>query len=228
MFSRVDEAIFSEALRQAYPHATFVDQDLSPAVTFHPSIVDCSEHRMVGILAPEEEGWVPSVRPHPGGVRIFSHPERHLSFDRSEWDWGPEFIQAKWAWDPPTLSRGRITGGYWPEEKDQLAFIRATWRLIERVATNRVKKGHPLGNEMMCGDRLLMEDMKGGFTWAGHHALEWCTEQPRRMLDGRIRPCDDWKPPDDPWYRALREKVLAKYGPELGRAPAVRGRRDRW
>jgi hypothetical protein len=157
----------------------------------------------------------------PGLSWLATPPERNLWFIPSEWDWGPRHILAKWAWDPPTLSEGWIWGGFWPEDKNQIAFIRRVWRIIERISTNRYNAGHPLGNAMMNGDEALMAESKGGLTWIGHHALEWSRDGgPRRMLDGKFRPCDDWMPPQDEWYQSLRRAVFDRYGPEFGRPPA--------
>jgi hypothetical protein len=213
LFSPVDDEIFAEALRQEFPGTVFLERSAwkQPPAPIFGSIMECSDRRKIHILAPDGAGWIPQIEQYSDGWYSLSEwPERRLDFVLSRWDWGPEFIQAKWAWDPPTLSAGWIWGAYWPEEENRRVFLHRAMRLVERIATNRVKKGHPLGNAMMGVEKVLMEDGEGGDTWVGHHALEWCTEQPRRMLDGCIRPRDDWKPPDDPWYRALRGRVLAK------------------
>ena len=54
------------------------------------------------------------------------------------------------AYDPPTLNVGEIYASYEPESsdrKERLRIISRVWKLIERLATNRYKSGHPLGND---------------------------------------------------------------------------------
>ena len=52
--------------------------------------------------------------------------------------------------------------------------------------------------------------------------MTWAQAAPRRMLEGRFRPCDDWAPKKSAWYRDLEERVKAKYGPGFGDEPVVR------
>ncbi|MPY71773.1 MAG: hypothetical protein GEU92_17015 [Alphaproteobacteria bacterium] len=223
----MDDAIFSEALRQEYPTVRFVGHSRWRGETpIYGSVPEGRHSRITAIIVPPE-GWAPDVRTTgEDGYRYFPDwPRLMLNFDPSVWDWSPEFYPRRWAWDPPTLSAGFITGTIRrddPEEEPLRALIRKTWRIIGRIATNRLKGGHPRGNELMGGDKALMEDAKGGPLWAGHHALEWCSAAPRRMLDGRLRPRDDWAPPHNDRYRGLREDVLAKYGPALGETPTER------
>jgi hypothetical protein len=225
--SRVDEAVLTEALRREFPETVYLDREAweGSDVPICNSLVECTEHRQIRIFAPDpsEPAWEPHSKPSlwPGLSWLANPPERNLWFIPSKWDWGPRYIQAKWAWDPPTLSEGWIWGGFWPEEKNQIAFIRRVWRIIERIATNRCKAGHPVGNAMMNSDRILTSQVKGCFDWIGHHALEWSHDGgPRRMLDGKFRPCDDWMPPQDEWYQSLRREVIDRYGAELGRPPS--------
>lgn len=216
--------MFGAALRHEFPTVVFIDHTTwkQPHIPVCSSPLDCEEHRQIDILVPEVCSWSPVVKRSKRWNEFYlgEDLERSLTFHPSRWDWGPRHIEAKWAWDAPTLAEGLIGGGYWPEEKKQIAFIRAAWRIIERVASNRYKGGHPLGNELMHGDRSLMAESEGD-VWIGHHALEWSRAGgPRRMLDGSFRPCDDWEPPQDDWYRSLREEVLARYGPDLGVTPS--------
>lgn len=101
-------------------------------------------------------------------------------------------------------------------------FQREVWRILERVAVNRLKGGTPLSNTWGC-DVVNMADAKLKGTclvWAGHHALEWCAAGgPRRMLDDAFRPCDDWAPPSDPWYQSLRRRAEERYGPDFAVPP---------
>jgi hypothetical protein len=207
IFSPVDEAVFAAALHRDFPGVLFTDRmdwegDRPP---FRDSPLDCDDRRQLHILVPERPG-PPEVAPPPslpGWYCLRDSPERELTFLPSHWAWRPQHLQPKWAWDPPTLDQGWIWCGFGPEEKRQIAFIRHVWRLIERIATNAFKAGHPLGNALMGCERTLTAECKGGMVWIGHHALEWSRAGgPRRMLDGKFRPCDDWAPPADEWYRS--------------------------
>jgi hypothetical protein len=123
------------------------------------------------------------------------------------------------AYDPPTLNAGEIYASYEPESpdcKECLRIVAQVWKLIERLATNRYKSGHPLGNELSGGDFLLMKNAPAGIAWLGHGALEWCQENPRRMLNGGWRPCDDWRMPQDDWYQSMHRETVERYGVKLG------------
>jgi hypothetical protein len=136
------------------------------------------------------------------------------------WDWA---CLPAMSYDPPTLNAGEIWASYEPDDPDHknlVRVIRQVWKLIELLATNRYKSGHPLGNELSGGDYLLMGNAAPGSVWLGHGALKWCREGPRRMLDGSLRPCDDWQMPQGDWYQALRRKAAAKYGDSLRALPS--------
>jgi hypothetical protein len=228
VFSPVDDAVFSEALPEIYPTVLFIGHEpWRGEVPVYRSIPEGRHSRISEVIVPPEN-WSPQITQSKevGYYHFTNLPMKPgLRFHPSNWDWGPKFYQRQWTCDFPTLSEGFVTATLArdaPKDDPSRAIVENAWRIIAKIATNRTKRGHPLGNELMGGDRVLMEEAKGGFTWVGHHALEWCAAAPRRMLNGHTRPCDDWAPPADPWYRALREKVLEKYGPALGETPTER------
>lgn len=223
LFTAKDEAILSAALREAFPAVTFVEE-----VTQAPSqlewIPDVVGRTILQILVPDDKLWTPEFRHvSQGWYEICNMPARHLRFHRSTWIWNDGWPDTKWAWDPPTLEAGSITGSYRvgdPREREITRFLREVWSILARISTNRLKGGDPRGNELMGGDRLMMAEATPGLYWTGHHALEWCRNGAnlgqRRMLMGCRRPCDDWDPPIDPWYRGLVARVEARYGKDLG------------
>jgi hypothetical protein len=75
----------------------------------------------------------------------------------------------------------------------------------------------------MDGDYRRMANQKGGDTWCGHQALAWCREGgDRRMLDGTIRPCDDWEIPNDRWYQDLMRRAMDTEGWNAKTLPGTR------
>ena len=99
--------------------------------------------------------------------------------------------------------------GYDRTSDDDRAFVNKLWRLLNRLMTNRLKSAMRL-------ERHTMAEAKGGVMWAGHHALQWCREGERRMVNGSLVPCDDWALPDDDWYQDLYRRVVDRYGPDFG------------
>jgi hypothetical protein len=198
IFAERDEAIFTLALLDAYPDMTFTSQHREMYGGDRPCTSIALSDSFV-VWARVDRGWAPDF---------------YLHITRSYWSWGnPYRGVGRWAWDPPTLGGGGIGSSYMPGDDLSRLFIQRVWRIIERISTNRVKRGHPLGNEMMDGDRTLMADVKYGDTWCGHQALSWAREGGnRRMLEGSARPCDDWDIPRDKWYRDLVERAMQTDG----------------
>ena len=211
VFSTKDEAIFSEALRECYPRVEFFRRfpgDDSQHALPQASLPDVSGRYADVILASSEN--------QQSGRRYC----QKFAYNRSIWDWA---CLPGMSYDAPTLNAGEICTSYEPESPDHkelLRIIGQMWKIIERLATNRYKSGHPLGNELSGGDFLLMNDAKAGNAWLGHGALEWCRENPRRMLNGCWRPCDDWHVPQDDWYQTMCRKAVEKCGDDLGTQPA--------
>jgi hypothetical protein len=229
LLTRKDEAILSEALRTVFPSMVVVDHEywFAPEPAIRRSIAECQ--RSAAVEFPYSATWRPLAVPHDyyvGWHRLANPCVRRLRYAPSRWVWRAGYTReddARFAFDFPTLQAGTIAA-YWDEEdprEEGRAFQRIVWRLLVRIATSRLKTGTPLGNELMRGsDRLLTAEAERREIWAGHHALEWCaTGGPRRMLEGSFRPCDDWSPPQNSWYQALRRKVDERYGPDFGNPP---------
>jgi hypothetical protein len=229
VFLRKDEAIFSEALRERFPHVAFVG-DTEDRI--YDSILSAPGHS-VSIIFPEGAGWhpIPAFDPVTGDRNgyVDVSENRWLVYFRGQWDWNlgsgkPSRDQL--TYDPPTPMWGNIQGSYNvldPEKETVFQITRKVWRIIERIATNRVKFGHPLGSKLEGRGRQLMADAKGHAEWFGHSALEWCRDGirsgERRMLCATRRPADDWEVPRDPWYQALRRRVEDMYGDDLHDPP---------
>lgn len=229
VFLRKDEAIFSEALHDSFPHVAFLGD---AGDRMYDSILSTPGHS-VSIIFPEGAGWhpIPAYDPVTGDrngyVGVSEH--RWLLYFRGRWDWNLGSGQPRrdqLAYDPPTPTWGNIQGSYNvldPEKETFFQIARRVWRIIERIATNRVKFGHPLGSELEGRGRQLMADAKGNDEWFGHSALEWCRDGirngERRMLCATRRPADDWDVPKDPWYLSLRRRVERKYGDDLQDPP---------
>jgi hypothetical protein len=58
-----------------------------------------------------------------------------------------------------------------------------------------------------------MAKVHGDMFWYGHQALAWTLEgTERRMLDGSMRPCEDWQVPQDRWYQDLVRRAMDSEG----------------
>jgi hypothetical protein len=231
VFLRKDEAIFSEALRESFPHVMFLsdfwDGEKPYGSLFQvPTII-------ASILFPEDGDWrpMPAFDPETGERNgyVGLDDNRSLQFLRGGWDGVGDFHRpgrARLAYDPPTPMLGNIQGSYSvldPGSATFLSITRKVWKIIGRIATNRVKFGHPLGNVLEGREYQPMADAKGHTEWFGHSALEWCRDGirrgERRMLCGNRRPADDWELPIDSWYQSLRRRVEDRYGHALDDPP---------
>jgi hypothetical protein len=236
---RKDEAILSEALRESFPHVMFLSDTWNEERAYD-SILQVPGIK-VSILFPQSDRWrpVPAFDPETGerDGYLGLNWNRWLSFLRGGWSGIGDFDwpgRAKLAYDPPTPELGNIQGSYSvldPDNATFLAIAREVWKIIGRIATNRVKFGHPLGNKLEGREHQLMADAKGHTEWFGHSALEWCRDGiangERRMLCGNRRPADDWEVPTNSWYQGLRRKVEKRYGHDLDDPPPSNIAQDR-
>lgn len=214
-----DDAMISLALRDAYPHVRFVsgvNAFQSAALVEGPTIPEAGAG-VVRIYFPPP-GWEPEFRianPSTPSYVLAILPEPWALYGRGQWFWGNKwFPEAKWAFSLPTREHGHMSMSYDPDAAEQRALMRSVWRLLERLTTNALR-----GVQPKIDRPALMKDLRGGMFWAGHHALEWCSQAPDRMLDGCRRPADDWRFPDDPWLLDLRRRVIERFGPDYGAPP---------
>ena len=193
LVTRVDEIALFRALSATYPNLRIVKQDGDDPrrrkVT--PSVQDVAKG-MYDLVVYEGDLELALAQPSGDGGRPWRRFSIHVL--RSRWDWSLPY-GARWAWDPPTLIRGRISANIrWGDAEGQ-AFVSKVWRISQKLMTNRMRVEWPhLGF-------VQGEGKVGG--WAGHDALRWCSESPTRMLGGAWRPTLDWRFPDLDWYRDI-------------------------
>lgn len=210
----MDDAMLSLALRDAFPTIVFFPSGrprTAPDLGVQPTIPEC-DRTMVSALVPKS-GWEPEFerdRNYPQWFNLLNAPRLHLHYSRTRWFWDTSWSVARWSFDLPTPEFGTFNTNYDPDDPKERAFVNKVWNILKRLATNRQKSA-------LADDRIvLMKDAGGGMVWAGHHVLEWCAAEPRRMIDGHARPCDDWAPPDTAWYRDLRARAEAMFGSGFG------------
>jgi len=196
-----DERMLSFALEETFERILFLEGGNMVPEPVIPSIAD-SVDATVNIIFPPPD-WQLEVFPNPmipGRYLIRAFPPRNIRFVRCEWWWGG-WEPAKWAFSLPTLEAGDFTL-YHEEDAEGRAFGRQIMQIFNRLVTNRMKAWHPASGTVFCANGRMDY-------WAGHHALEWCREDPTRMLTGCYQPTDDWAPPDTPWHRRLRARLAA-------------------
>lgn len=213
----MDDAMFSLALRDAFPTAIFYPSGKSltvPHLDLYRTIPECNSTVVTAFFP--ESGWQPEFEKYPRNPEwyvINNAPQLYLSYSRTRWFWGsPQ--PARWAFDLPTPEFRTISTNYDPDDSEQRAFVNKVWGILKKLATNRMKSAISEDCVVLC------EDVKGSMIWAGHHVLEWCAAGTRRrMIDGWARPCNDWAPPDTPWHLDLRARAEEQFGPDFGGPP---------
>jgi hypothetical protein len=202
ILNEADETILSLALKDAFPEIRFHSEATKGEETYRSLVSLCDGHQVLAKCPVHE---IAGLSEQP----TWPVPRRYLRFVRSTWAWGRGWRAANWAWDPPTLEHGCMDSSYYRDDDIARKFVNRAWRILARVATNRVKGGHPVGNILEGRTMVRMADESGGMTWCGHQALAWCREGgERRMLDGNTQPCDDWEIPKDPWYQDLVRRAM--------------------
>jgi len=209
-----DDAMLSFALRDAFPNVLFIHggtmrkmAELNPAAT----IPECDQ-TVVDIWFPHDN-WKPLFFPHPDYPNRFdciNPPHLFLRYVRTRWDFGGSHADRKWAFDYPTPERGRISSGRWEWDEEQRELRSKVTKILGRLSNNRLKS-------LLDRDRFLSKkDAKRGNLWVGYHVLDWCSEDPRRAIDGHSRPCDDWEHKETAWYRYLKKRVVDRFGENYG------------
>ena len=205
ILNEADETILSLALKDAFPEIEFYNEGAEDS---DRSLISLCDDRSVYADLPSHE--IPSLPEQP----TRPVPRRYIHIARSNWIWRAGWDRnTKWAWDPPTLGEGMVDSSFYRADDIARKFVNQVWRILARIATNRTKGGHPLGNVLEGRTMLRMADEKGGLTWCGHQALAWCRQGgDRRMLNGTTQPCDDWEIPKDCWYQDLMRRAMDTEG----------------
>lgn len=214
-----DDAMLSLALRDAFPTVIFAEGGLSltePRLELRNSIPECGASS-VDIWVPDE-GWEPEFvvdEEHPQWYLFPNSPRFHFWYRRSEWFWGVRYQPKKYAFSLPTLESGEISSPLEPWDKEKQKFLRKAWSVMKKLMTNRIKLGI---------DKDVVINMDAGpqghdDEWVGNYALEWCQQDPTRMINGARLPRDDYESPNTPWHQDLRRQVIEQFGPDFGGPP---------
>jgi hypothetical protein len=208
VFDSFDEAMFLLAMWETYPRMFVLHGShdlLQPSDFVGPT-------GLADLIAPNsfawrlhfpDEGWRPVILPEPQGRYNFiaNAPRHSLYYVRDHRSWGTMIVRAPY--DTPKLSIHIDID----RELDR-SFVNTVWRIVSRVATNRVKFGTPVVE-------LAYSAGRGGSIWCGHHVYAWwCQKVYHQVTDEQIRPIE-WKVPDTPWHRGMRARVIAQFGHEL-------------
>ena len=222
-----DEAMLTFALRDAFPSLRIVTEIHylhTPHLDERPHLAQphYGEDRAanLSLLFPEEP-WTPHVLQDLPESRLYflaNTPQHSIWYRRGGWNWGTTYgEEPKWAYSLPTPTWGDFIIEYDRQDDSDRAFVRDVWRIMRRITTNRLKSELPHLGVVYCADSR-------GREWVGHHVLEWCGQVYDRMIDGRLRPIDGWTPPDTPWHRDLRARIVEKFGANFGVPEEPEGR----
>jgi hypothetical protein len=215
VLDRIDEAMMCLAIKDAFPTALFSVGGAGlrkPELAFVDTIM--GRGSVADIWIPDA-GWRPELRIPEGGPALYvitNVPKNVINYSRSNWFWGAGkqgVDDARWSFVLPTLENGNFGTNYDSKDEDSKRVVNAVWRILGRLTTNKNKS--PSFNEYVS-----VKTAKGGIYRAGNHVMEWVRGAPRRMVMGSRVPCDDWQPPDTPWHRDLRRRVIERHGAEYG------------
>lgn len=209
VFTDLDDAMLSLALRDAWPGVRFVDDTAESGgdmLAFRPSIAAC--RRSLVSIRFAEEGWRPvfGADRHGTGRRLLNPPRHTLFYQRSAWFHGQPGGRQAWAFDLPSLSEGSMSIHIDGESEEDRGFVRSVWRIVRGLSTDRLKSAYD--RDVTVNRR----DVRPLRLRAGFAALEWCRAGPRRAIAGGSLPCDDWQPPRTPAYADLRRRALDLLG----------------
>jgi hypothetical protein len=209
----VDDAAYSRGLLEAFPELLFLEygQSRDDGVRVLSSFAEPGVSQVWATLPPEGWGFDAELPESADWSWTFEQP-MCVGYNRCTWDWTGHG-EAKWAFDPPTLTAGNIWGAFFADDNADKQFVEKALRLLKKMSTNVMRTELPkLG--IVYGEGRCER-------WAGFDALRWCGEKPTRMLDGVFRPTGDWSFPDDhPWYRGLEvDRGVSDRPPE----PVLRG-----
>ena len=140
VFTLRDELAFSRVLREFCPDTILLEDDLRTDYLLAPRVPDIPNSRTwrVRILMPspgQESAW----RENLVGDAVVTMPIAYFYFDRSTWEW--PMPGKKWAFDPPLLGRGQLTGGFPAGNEELKKFTERVVRLVNKVTWKRSRLG---------------------------------------------------------------------------------------
>lgn len=209
-----DDAMFSFALRDAFPNVLFAHRRTmrkTAALNQADTIPECDQ-TVVEIWFPHDK-WKPLFLPNPNypdSYDCINPPHLFLHYVRTRWDFGGSHADRKWAFDFPTPETGSISSGRWEWDDEQRELRSKVTKILGRLSNNRLKS-------LMDRDHVLSKkDAKRGNLWVGYHVLDWCAKGSRRAINGHSIPCDDWEHMKTAWYQDLKQRVTNRFGKDYG------------
>lgn len=186
--NEADAEAFGTLLREAFPDIHFLRHDywkrfedgrtifLRPpdlAIPYYSSLASPDEDFFLVWREPPD--WQPDWQgPNKDGIYVIANEPRL------------QFVFDSGRTVPPKRDRvnaGRIWARYEPGDKEHVRFLNRVWRLNQKLTTNILKIIDPQTGAVInprCRDAI----------WAGFNALQWCREDPSRVIDGNRRPVD--------------------------------------
>ena len=105
---------------------------------------------------------------------IVNRPRLQFTFERSG-RFPPDYLD---------LFVGRIWAYYLKDDKEHLRFLNQVWRIVAKLTTNVLDVLDPKSGEVLRPAARTM-------IWAGPDAIDWCRADPRRRIDGNLRPVNN-------------------------------------
>ena len=93
-------------------------------------------------------------------------------------DWDER--QPKKRESPVDVRGGRISAIYDNSDEEVERFLEAVWHITAKLSTNVIDAVNMKTGKIYPGMRTT--------AWYGYHALDWCRQDPHRVLDGYLRP----------------------------------------
>ena len=213
-------------LRDAFPQVLFHEQFSSalsedeperpPEVIFHDSLVDI---RMgLGEIIIADRDWRPHMLVRPGPYCLLWTWARQPPVTGANLGGHGEPMMPTSRVRRPKLNAGSVFLRYHRDDREAKSIAMKALRLVGKMSTNKL---------MLC-DRTTLA-IKGPATacmfWAGHHAIRWCLDDPRRTLDGIFLPPEAhsrWPVPDVPGdIELLDRRIMALAADEAAYTAAL-------
>jgi len=201
-FVKEDEEAFVSALRQKWPGIRFMrrnywdyqddSREIGNAVADwrnfprNPELTDADCSTVRAWVEPEDWQPVWSKKRNDSGIfGVENTPTLQFTYDRSSGVFqtkDSEFKDNSPEGSPPSqnIGEGRIWAFYDEGDDAHRKFLDAALRIIAKLTTNKF--------DIYQEDGKPQPAAKGALTWIGYHALEWAARDPRRWIDGNLRP----------------------------------------